>query len=221
MVFLEGHAAMAKSLNSPNPFPKSKQINQLHRSRSASVPDCDQSPYAVIDVIILIAVICASFFLFYPHAKILARKSLEFSGEVVEVFVEEITRSPLGFGCLGLSIFFTSMALLAIAVCTDSRCGKPCCRGLRKAPEFNVQLETEENLNSNKLLQKELYEVHHKELEAEFKKMAPPNGRAVLVFRARCGCSVGRMEVMGPRKYRKAMLGDERVVTNLKSCAKW
>ncbi|CAA0820255.1 Ribosomal protein L34e superfamily protein [Striga hermonthica] len=201
MVFLEGHAAMAKSLNSPTPFPKSKQINQLHRSRRASVPDCDQSPHAVIDVIILIAVICASCFLFYPYAKILARKSLEVGGEVVEVFFEEITRSPMVFGCLGVSLFFTSMALLAIAVCTDSRCGKPGCRGLRKAPEFDVRLETEDN--SNKSLQKELYEVHHKELEADLKKMAPPNGRAVLVFRTRCGCSVGRMEVMGPRKYRK------------------
>ncbi|KAL4575218.1 hypothetical protein LXL04_022060 [Taraxacum kok-saghyz] len=30
--------------------------------------------------------------------------------------------------------------------------------------------------------------------------MAPINGRAVLVFRARCGCSVGRMEVLGPKK---------------------
>ncbi|MCD7467776.1 hypothetical protein HAX54_005395, partial [Datura stramonium] len=30
--------------------------------------------------------------------------------------------------------------------------------------------------------------------------MAPPNGRAVLVFRGRCGCSIGTMEVPGPRK---------------------
>ncbi|KAL2492437.1 Uncharacterized protein Adt_28065 [Abeliophyllum distichum] len=49
----------------------------------------------------------------------------------------------------------------------------------------------------------ELPRDHHRELEAELKKMAPPNGRAVLVFRARCGCSVGRMEVPGPKKSRK------------------
>jgi hypothetical protein len=40
-------------------------------------------------------------------------------------------------------------------------------------------------------------------LEAELKKMAPANGRAVLVFRARCGCSVGRLEVPGTKKPKK------------------
>ncbi|CAA0828413.1 Ribosomal protein L34e superfamily protein [Striga hermonthica] len=212
MVFLHGpipadrQLSMAKSVNSPDPSPKSKQINQLHKNRRISSPDCDQSPYAIIDVIILIAVISASCFLFYPYAMILARKCLEIGGEVVEVVIEEITRAPMVFACLGLSIFFASMALVVIAVYTDSRCGKPGCRGLRKAPEFDIQLETEENskrsLEKNGFL-KGLHEVHHKELEAELKKMAPPNGKAILVFRARCGCSVGWMEVSGPRKNRK------------------
>lgn len=49
----------------------------------------------------------------------------------------------------------------------------------------------------------ELARDHHIELESELKKMAPPNGEAVLVFRGRCGCSVGRMEVPGPKKSRK------------------
>ncbi|KAL0647873.1 hypothetical protein Bca4012_046164 [Brassica carinata] len=40
-------------------------------------------------------------------------------------------------------------------------------------------------------------------LEAELKKMAPINGRAVLVFREKCGCSVGRLEVPGPKQQRK------------------
>jgi hypothetical protein len=33
--------------------------------------------------------------------------------------------------------------------------------------------------------------------------MAPINGRAVLVLRGKCGCSVGRLEVPGPKKNRK------------------
>ncbi|KAH1092214.1 hypothetical protein J1N35_019471 [Gossypium stocksii] len=64
--------------------------------------------------------------------------------------------------------------------------------------------------NSNTLVKdgakRGLFELppdHHKELETELKKMAPVNGRAVLVFQARCGCSVGRLEVPGPKKQRK------------------
>ncbi|KAK4393120.1 hypothetical protein Sango_1782800 [Sesamum angolense] len=88
---------------------------------------------------------------------------------------------------------------------------KPGCRGLTNAAEFDIQLETEESVKkstcvSRNALKKGLFELprdHHRELEAELKKMGTPNGRAVLVFRARCGCSVGRMEVLGPRKSRK------------------
>lgn len=85
------------------------------------------------------------------------------------------------------------------------RCGKPNCKGLRKAVEFDIQLETEECVKSsnNKRGMFELPRVHHRELEAELKKMAPPNGRAVLVFRARCGCSVRRLVVSGPKKQQR------------------
>jgi LDH2 family malate/lactate/ureidoglycolate dehydrogenase len=43
----------------------------------------------------------------------------------------------------------------------------------------------------------------HRELEAELRKMAPPNGRSVLTFRAPCGCAKGRMEVWGAKKVRR------------------
>ncbi|GFY84905.1 ribosomal protein L34e superfamily protein [Actinidia rufa] len=84
--------------------------------------------------------------------------------------------------------------------------------GLRKAAEFDIQIETEDcvvknssNLGRDCVKQGlfELHRDHHRELEAELKKMAPPNGRAVLLFKARCGCSVGRMEVWGMKKPRK------------------
>ncbi|CAN6802591.1 unnamed protein product [Brassica oleracea] len=55
-------------------------------------------------------------------------------------------------------------------------------------------------------IQRGLFELprdYHRELEAELKKMAPINGRAVLVFRAKCGCSVGRLEVPGPKKQQR------------------
>jgi hypothetical protein len=37
----------------------------------------------------------------------------------------------------------------------------------------------------------------HRELEAVLRKMTPPNGRTVLIFRAPCGCPKDRMEVWG------------------------
>ncbi|KAH6791160.1 Ribosomal protein L34e superfamily protein [Perilla frutescens var. hirtella] len=217
-ISVDQHIGMAKSLNSADPCLKSKQINQLQKSKRNSIslnqlniPACDQSRYAMIDVIILIAVVISCGFLLYPYARILAHKTVELGEEVVDVVSEEIVRAPMVFGCLGLSILFAAMALVAIAVCTDNRCGKSGCRGLSKAAEFDIQLETEESLKkssclSEASLKKGLFELprdHHRELEAELKKMAPPNGRAVLVFRARCGCSVGRMEVLGARRTRK------------------
>ncbi|KAI3452294.1 hypothetical protein Pfo_008959 [Paulownia fortunei] len=217
-ISVEQHIDMAKSVNSTGPCLKLKQINQFRNNKRTSdtlnhlnIPACEQSRYAMIDVVILIAVIGACGFLLYPYAKILAQKTVELGEEVVDVVSEEIVRAPMVFGCLGLSILFAAMALVAITVCTDSRCGKPGCRGLRKAAEFDIQLETEESVKKStclakNALKKGLFELprdHHRELEAELKKMAPPNGRAILVFRARCGCSVGRMEVLGPRKSRK------------------
>jgi hypothetical protein len=208
---------MAKSLKSTDPCSKPKQINQFHKNKKTSnspnhhnIPACRQSRYAMIDLVILIAVIGACGFLLYPFARILLQKTFELGEEVVGVVREEILRSPMVFGCLGLSAFFATTAFVAIKVCTDNRCGKPGCQGLRGTAEFDIQLETEESVKNSTYLAKSAFEkgmlelLHdrHRELEAELKKMAPPNGRAVLVFRERCGCPVARIEIPGPRKSR-------------------
>ncbi|CAK9142508.1 unnamed protein product [Ilex paraguariensis] len=218
-ISVDQHIDMAKSVNSTDPCIKLRQINQVHRNRKTpnspnqfDIPSCGQSRWAVIDVIILIAVIGAFGFLLYPYVKPLSFGIVEIGGEIVYVVKDEIFQAPMVYGCLGLSIFCAVVAVIAITVCTGSKCGKPGCRGLRKGAEFDIQLETAECVKSNPnsvandAVKKGLFELprdHHRELEAELKKMAPPNGRAVLVFRARCGCSVGRMEVPGPKKLRK------------------
>ncbi|KAE9449283.1 hypothetical protein C3L33_18813, partial [Rhododendron williamsianum] len=60
--------------------------------------------------------------------------------------------------------------------------------------KFDIQLETEESLKNSSVflgrdgVKKGVFELardHHRELESELKKMAPPNGRAVLLFRGR------------------------------------
>lgn len=91
------------------------------------------------------------------------------------------------------------------------KCDNPQCRGLRKAVEFDIQLESEQCVKAAASPSRELpwkggveLGVDHKELESELRRMAPPNGRAILVFRARCGCPAARMEVMGSKKPRKS-----------------
>ncbi|KAI3669989.1 hypothetical protein L6452_41540 [Arctium lappa] len=199
-------------------IPVSHHMNMANQSQKSSkrtpISTCEQSQSALIDVIILIAVISAIGFLIYPYAKLLFFGTLEILESIIYVVKDEVLDAPMIYGCLALSIFSASMAVLAITLCTSSqKCGKPGCRGLQKAAEFDIQLETDNGLRASSSsnggdlgrigLKKGLFELprdYHKELEAELKKMAPVNGRAVLVFRARCGCSVGRMEVLGPKK---------------------
>lgn len=188
--------------------------NQSQKSsKRTPISTCEQSPSALIDLIILIAVISAIGFLIYPYAKLLFSGTLEILESIIHVVKDEVLDAPMIYGCLALSIFSASMAVLAIILCTSQKCGKPGCRGLQNAAEFDIQLETDNSLTNSSSsnggnlgkfgMKKRLFELprdYHKELEAELKKMAPINGRAVLVFRARCGCSVGRMEVLGPKK---------------------
>lgn len=216
-ISVDRHIDMAKSVNSANHCLKLKRINQGKKISNNSpyhfnIPACEQSRYAIIDVVILTAVIGACGFLFYPYARIVGHKTVELGEEVVEAMSEEIVRAPMVFACLGLGIVFATLALVAIILWTDRRCGRPGCLGLRTAAEFDIQLETEETVKKStclakSVLKKGLFKLpldHNRELESELKQMAPPNGRAVLIFRARCGCPVGRMEVPGtPRKSRK------------------
>lgn len=195
---------------------KSKQHNHVHRSKKMpSSPNCpkstvcERSRSAVIDVVILIAVIGACGFLLFPYIKFLFVKAMEIVPVIIYVVKEEFSRAPLVYGSVGISICCATLAAWGVLACMTRKCGNPSCKGLRKAAEFDIQLETEDCVKNSASsvkdgVKKGLFELprdHHRELEAELKKMAPPNGRAVLVFRARCGCSVGRLEVPGPKKH--------------------
>jgi hypothetical protein len=92
------------------------------------------------------------------------------------------------------------------------RCGRPRCRGLRNAVEYNIQLETEECVRGRLPLAHGVgggaaatwrvlgTSTGSLNLEAVLGKMAPPNGRTVLIFRVPCGCPKERMEVWGAKK---------------------
>ncbi|BFG26671.1 hypothetical protein CerSpe_129450 [Prunus speciosa] len=209
---------MADSMSLTDPGAKSKQTNHVHRSRkianspnSSKIPACHRSRSAAIDVVLFIAVVGAFGYLLFPYVKIISVKTIEIVGIIMYVLREEVSQAPLVYGCMGLSICCAALAAWALLACTSRKCGNPNCKGLRKAAEFDIQLETEECVKNSASVVKDgvkkgLFELprdHHRELEAELKKMAPPNGRAVLVFRARCGCSVGRLEVPGTKKLKK------------------
>lgn len=205
-----------QNLNKPRKIHPNSPPNP---SSSSSASCCHRSRSAAIDVVIFIAVVVALGFLILPSLKFLLSQSLQILGTIKDIFADEVSQAPLVYGSVGLSVCSAVLAAWGVIACTNRKCGNPNCKGLRKAAEFDIQLETEDclknhhsnhnNSNNNMLNSTErkgLFELprdHHRELEAELKKMAPPNGRAVLVFRSRCGCSVGRLEVPGPKKHRK------------------
>ncbi|CAO2821908.1 unnamed protein product [Amaranthus hypochondriacus] len=99
---------------------------------------------------------------------------------------------------------------LGFGIFRSRKCDNPKCKGLKKAMEFDLQLQTEEclKLGSNdidKLPWKGVTENNpdYECLRAELRKMAPPNGRAVLLFRAKCGCPIAKLVGWGPKKGRK------------------
>lgn len=184
---------------------KSKKV---HQPLTPSPPLCEQSSAAAVDVVILVLVIAACGFLFTPYFGYLCTEA---------VHIVPITLSLIGDVVYHIPIVYIAVALLTFAGVIGGReyyqhrarkCDNPRCRGLQKAMEFDIQLESQQCVKSPAAEEikwsgsVELGE-DHKELEAELKRMAPPNGRAVLVFRAPCGCPVARVEVQGFRKARR------------------
>lgn len=227
MVYFHSSISLCKSVDQPPSMANSicssdfgsksrnRKTPPSSSSNSLQIPPCDRSRSAMVDVVIFIAVIFAIGFLFFPSIELLITGSIRIGKVILCVMKEEFSVAPSIYISIGLSVTCAALATWGVVVCTSRKCGNPNCKGLKKAAEFDIQLETEDCVkNSNSMakdggfvvVKKGLFELprdHHRELEAELKRMAPPNGRAVLVLRTRCGCSVGRLEVPGPRKHRK------------------
>ncbi|KAI9120571.1 hypothetical protein K1719_007604 [Acacia pycnantha] len=193
----------------------SRQTNSTQRNRrmsnspnSPQVVTCDRSRWAVVEVALFIAAICAFGFLFFPFIYYVITGSIKICCAILYAVKEEVSLAPPIFMYVGFGVSLAAISIWGVLTCTSRKCGNPGCKGMRKAAEFDIQLETEDCVKNspNEGIKKGLFELprdHHRELELELKKIAPPNGRAVLILRARCGCSVGRLEVPGPKKPRK------------------
>ncbi|CAA7061941.1 unnamed protein product [Microthlaspi erraticum] len=204
-----------------------------HTSSSSSLHFCKHSPSATLDLLILILVLFSGAFLLSSYLSYLIHSlsllsshfpslALSFSSLLPLTFLsdhddDDDDETPSGF--LRAYLFFTIAVSVAASVaffdlCCGSRsrkCRNPKCKGLKKAMEFDLQLQTEESVKSgsSKMIDRLPWKggsesnTDYECLRAELRKMAPTNGRAVLLFRSRCGCPVAKLEGWGPKRSRR------------------
>ncbi|KAK4803770.1 hypothetical protein SAY86_003587 [Trapa natans] len=193
---------------SPNPKPNHPSSLSSH-SLSLSSSLCKHSPLATLEVLILIVVVFSLTFLVMSFfADILRSVSPLISRPTVHLHVDlPVVPYALGFLLL-LAITFLSVECLCGA--RSRRCHRAGCKGMKKALEFDLQLQTADCLKSgsrdiDSLPWKGGSETNpdYECLRTELRKMAPPNGRAVLLFRARCGCPTARLVGWAPKNGRR------------------
>ncbi|MCO5558945.1 hypothetical protein L7F22_012536 [Adiantum nelumboides] len=185
----------------------------IHPSSSSSQPLCEKSSAAAVDIIILVLVLLACGFLFTPYFKYLCTEAAEVLPLTLMFIGEVAYQVPLAYISGAVITFIGFIVGWELLQCKARKCDNPKCQGLKKAVEFDIQLESEKCAklapSSTSFTQAVPWKASielgqdHKELEAELKRMAPPNGRAVLVFRSPCGCPTARLEVWGNKKPRK------------------
>ena len=205
--------AFEQHRNRPKPQASLENHRSIKRTKSLnplSHPFCEHSPFAAIDIVLLLLVLGALAVLTVPYFKFLFNEASELLPVAMELMAEVSYHAPIAYFTGLILMLITAIAMWEVIHHQFRKCGNPYCKGLRKAVEFDIQLESEGYLKYLPPVPKDAFGTRplelgedHMELEAELKKMAPLNGRTVLIFRAPCGCPAGRMEVWGPKKARR------------------
>ncbi|KAJ7980131.1 Ribosomal protein [Quillaja saponaria] len=191
----------ASSSSTSKPKSSSSHFNQNPNSHSLL---CKHSPSATLDLLILILVLFSGAFLLTSYFSYIFN-SLSL---LLSQWTPPLDDLPIPY-ILGFFFFFTVSVILVEFCCgaRSRKCEKPGCKGLKKTMEFDLQLQTEDCIKTaskeiNKLPWKGGSEGNpdYECLRTELRKMAPPNGRAVLLFRARCGCPIAKLEGWGPKR---------------------
>ncbi|XP_034686044.1 uncharacterized protein At5g19025 [Vitis riparia] len=194
---------------SPSPKPRKPSMNPNANPNCSLL--CKHSPSATLDILILILVLFSGTFLITSYFSYIVQSLSLILPSIILSHSLSFRESP-GPYILGFLVFF-AVFIVTIELCCGYRsrkCDNPGCKGLKKAMEFDLQLQTEECLKSSS---KEIDVLPWKGgseanpdyecLRSELRKMAPPNGRAVLLFRARCGCPIAKLEGWGPKRGRR------------------
>ncbi|KAF8051493.1 hypothetical protein N665_1715s0003 [Sinapis alba] len=180
---------------------------------SSSLHPCKHSPSATLDLLILILVLFSGAFLLSSYFSYLFHSFSLLSSHFPPLSSEDLSSIPPASYLFAFAVFFAaSIAFLDVCCGPRSRkCRNPKCRGLKKAMEFDLQIQTEECVRSGS--SKEMDRLPWKGgsesnpdyecLRAELRRMAPVNGRAVLLFRSRCGCPVAKLQGWGPKRGRR------------------
>ncbi|KAF5934193.1 hypothetical protein HYC85_030364, partial [Camellia sinensis] len=173
---------------------------------------CKHSPSATLDILILILGLFSGTFLITSY--------FSYIFQSLSLLLPPLTHSSSSSSSsaviylIGFLLFFI-IVFVFFEICCGYRSRKcenpsppkqtwPRCKALKKAMEFDLQLQAEECLRSAATAVREIDELPWKGgsegnpdyecLRAELRKMAPPNGRAVLLFRARCGYPIAKLK---------------------------
>eukprot|EP00258_Populus_trichocarpa_P045766 XP_024461785.1 uncharacterized protein At5g19025 [Populus trichocarpa] len=197
-----------KPLKSSAASSSSSNTGNTNSNPNPSTLPCKHSPSATLDLLILILVLFSGTFLLTSYfSYIFNSLSLLLSNTSLSLHFP-----PFPYICGFFALFILSVLFIEFCCGPRSRkCDKPGCKGLKKAIEFDLQLQTEDCAKStagddvDKLPWKGGTESNpdYECLRAELRKMAPPNGRAILLFRAKCGCPVAKLEGWGPKRGRR------------------
>ncbi|KAM0947754.1 hypothetical protein DsansV1_C07g0070811 [Dioscorea sansibarensis] len=213
----------------PSPSPSSSSSSlRPRRLSSSSHPNpssltfshtCKHSPSATLDLLILILVLFSCTFLIFSSLSYLFRSLsllLPSFSLSLSLSLSLTPATPILLLLLALAVLLLALSLAATHAWSRRRCANPHCKGLKKALEFDVQLQTEDAIRASP--QDAAWRAidqlpwkggqggknpDYERLRAELRRMAPPNGRAVLLFRLRCGCPVSKLEAWGPKRARR------------------
>ncbi|KAK8928941.1 hypothetical protein KSP39_PZI017488 [Platanthera zijinensis] len=235
------HHPLTGMPSSPDSSPNRRRLSNSKSSLSSPLSSqtcfpsssCNHSPSAAaFDLLILIIVLLSCTFLITSSFLHIFRSL----SHLLLISASSIRHDPLPFLAGFILLLVSIIAALEIScyrACVWSRrCDNRRCRGLRKAMEFDVQLQTEDcirfissgsvSASAATAAWKEIDQLPWKGgqqgnnpdyecLRAELRQMAPPNGRAVLLFRSRCGCPIAKLEAWSHKRGRR----HKKVTTSL------